>query len=68
MMSTVRIIPIPAPTSHGYQWRWKCEQESAVVSACAFELFYDCVEDARRSGHEVSLDKPATPIAVAFAV
>jgi len=65
-MSIVRIVPIPAPTPQGYQWRWKCEQENGVVSARAFELFYECVEDARRAGHQVYLDKPATPIAAAF--
>ena len=52
-----RVVPIPAPNAHGYRWQWRSEDDDQV-SARAFELFYDCLCDARSHGYEVQLAPP----------
>ena len=52
-----RIVPIPAPNVQGYRWEWRSE-DGERVSTRAFELFYDCLCDARSSGYEVQLAPP----------
>ena len=57
-MSTVRIVDIPAPTAtHGYRWEWRSD-DGRVASTRAFDLFYECLADARSKRHEVALGPP----------
>jgi hypothetical protein len=48
----------PVSTGNGaYQWKWRCvEGKRKSASTRAFELFYDCVEDARNHGAHIDLD------------
>lgn len=48
-----RVVPIPAPNAQGYRWQWRAE-DGTEVSARAFELFYDCLSDARSRGYDVA--------------
>ena len=50
----VEIVDVPAPTRQGYRWQWR-STDNAVGSNRAFDLFYECVEDARARGYEVDL-------------
>jgi hypothetical protein len=56
-MRTVHIDYIPAATPQGYRWIWRSEH-GAVESDRAFDLFYDCVADARKRGYDVQLGRP----------
>lgn len=64
-MKTCHIYPVS--TSGGmYQWKWKCVNgKRKSTSSRAFELFYDCVEDARSHGADVNLDRVHEEIAAA---
>ena len=52
------VRPVPARTEQGYRWQWR-SVDGACVSANAFDLFYDCLDDARKHGYEVEL--PPSP-------
>lgn len=55
-MKTCHIYPVAAGTD-GYHWKWRCtEGKRKSSSSRAFELFYECVEDARQNGGEVDLE------------
>ena len=54
----VQIVAVPAHNAHGFRWQWRSE-DGADVSKRAFDLYYECVSDARSHGHEVQL--AATP-------
>ena len=46
----------PVPSSGGaFQWKWRCK-DGKRKSDRAFELFYDCVEDARSHGGDIDLE------------
>jgi hypothetical protein len=49
------------PVSSGggvYQWKWKCvEGKRKSGSTRAFDLFYDCIEDARNHGADIDLER-----------
>jgi hypothetical protein len=51
-MSRVRIAAVPAQSAHGYKWVW-ASQDGRERSSMAFEMYYDCLSDARSRGHEV---------------
>jgi hypothetical protein len=51
---TVRIVDVPATTQQGYRWQWRAADRK-VRSSRQFDLFYECVEDARARGYEVDL-------------
>ena len=53
-MAAVNIVDVAAPTAQGYRWQWRTA-DGAAASTCAFDMFYDCVEDARAKGHHVEL-------------
>ena len=56
-MKTCHIYPV---SSGGgvYQWKWKgVEGKRKLGSTKAFDLFYDCVEDARNHGADIDLDQ-----------
>ena len=38
-----------------FQWKWRCN-DGKQKSDRAFELFYECVEDARSHGADVDLE------------
>lgn len=62
-MKTCHIYPV-ATVGGGYQWRWRStDGRHKSSSARAFELFYDCVEDARNHGAEIDLDTAHRDIA-----
>lgn len=40
-----------------FQWKWRCEDgKHKSQSDRSFELFYDCVEDARSHGADIDLE------------
>jgi hypothetical protein len=46
----------PVSASEGdFQWKWRCK-DGKRKSDRSFELFYDCVEDARSHGGDVDLE------------
>lgn len=62
-MKTCHIYPVAAGAG-AYQWKWRCVNgKRKSASSRAFELFYDCVEDARSHGAEVDLDRVHQQIA-----
>jgi hypothetical protein len=55
-VKTCHIYPVSAGGG-AYRWKWRCiEGKRKTGSTRAFELFYDCVEDARNHGADVDLD------------
>ena len=62
-MKTCHIYPVAAGAG-GYQWKWRCvDGKRKSASTRAFELFYDCVEDARSHGADIDLDRAHHEIA-----
>ena len=62
-MKTCRIYPVSA-NGGMYQWKWSCvDGKRKSYSSRAFELFYDCVEDARSHGVDVDLEHAHQQIA-----
>jgi hypothetical protein len=59
-----RIYPV-ASGGGAFQWRWRCKNGKRK-SQRAFELFYDCVEDARSHGVDVDLAQAHLEIADAI--
>ena len=43
---------IPAAHRNGFVWRWRC-LDGEDASEKAFEMYYDCLEDARRRGYHI---------------
>ena len=55
------IYPVRVSCGHGYVWEWAA-LERADRSQAPFDMFYDCLEDARRHGYEPHfLDAQNTP-------
>jgi hypothetical protein len=52
----------PVPAGGTYQWKWRSE-DGKRRSSRAFELFYDCVEDARSHGNDVDVERAHQEIA-----
>jgi hypothetical protein len=53
----------PVPSGGGaFQWKWRCK-DGKRKSDRAFDMFYDCVEDARNHGVEVDLEQAHREIA-----
>jgi hypothetical protein len=66
-VKTCHIYPVSA-RGGGYQWKWRCvDGRKKSGSTRAFDLFYDCVEDARSHGADVDLDHAHQEIADANA-
>ena len=55
-----QIYPVSAGNS--YQWKWRTD-DGKRKSSRAFELFYDCVEDARSHGIEIDVERAHQQIA-----
>jgi hypothetical protein len=54
------IYPVTAGSS--FQWKWR-GNDGKRTSERTFDLFYDCVEDARQHGVEVDLTQAHLDIA-----
>lgn len=62
-MKTCHVYPVSAGRT-GYRWMWWCiDGEKKSTSGRAFELFYECVEDARAHGGTVDLARISREIA-----
>ena len=53
-MKKAQVYTIPAGQASGYVWKWRSAEGNAGSSQ-SFELYYDCVCDARSHGYEVDL-------------
>jgi hypothetical protein len=51
LLRPCEIYPIRTQCGHGYVWEWSAMAEEARSSR-PFDLFFDCLEDARRNGYE----------------
>jgi len=60
-VKTCHIYPVPASVG-AFNWKWR-STDGKRKSSRAFELFYDCVEDARSHGAEIDLDQAHNQIA-----
>jgi hypothetical protein len=49
------LYAIPTREEPGYRWRWRAIDGQAR-SKGSFQFFYECMEDARSSGHAVDLE------------
>ena len=55
IVKSCHIYPVAAGPGI-YHWKWRCvDGKRKSASSKSFELFYDCVEDARGHGGEVDL-------------
>ena len=62
-MKTCHIYPVSSGAGV-YQWKWKCvDGKRKSASSRAFDMFYDCVEDARNHGADIDLDRVPGEIA-----
>jgi hypothetical protein len=53
-MKNAEIFSVPSPDVNGYAWKWRCA-DSATESAQSFQLYFDCLTDAKRHGYKVEL-------------
>jgi hypothetical protein len=51
LLHPCEIYPVDVPCGHGYMWEWSAVADD-IRSEHAFDLFFDCLEDARRHGYE----------------
>jgi hypothetical protein len=62
---SIQIYAVPRRSGE-FQWKWRSENGKRE-STRGFDLYYDCVEDARAHGNEVELaaghpGAPGTPL------
>jgi hypothetical protein len=51
LLRPFEINPLNVPFGHGYVWEWAAV-DRAIRSERTFDMFFDCLEDARRHGYE----------------
>ena len=51
LLRPCEIYPVRIPSSNGYVWEWSAV-ERATKSGQTFDLFFDCLDDARMHGYE----------------
>jgi hypothetical protein len=51
LLRPCEIYPVRVPCGHGYVWEWSA-LERASRSQRTFDMFFDCLEDARKHGYE----------------
>ncbi len=51
VLQPCEIYPISVAVGHGYVWEWSA-LEGSSRSGHTFDMFFDCLEDARRHGYE----------------
>jgi hypothetical protein len=57
IMRICRLHPVHLANPEEFKWEWRCEH-CERRSSKSFDFFYDCMEDARRKGFRVVLQKP----------
>ena len=61
LLRPCEIYPLQVAFGHGYVWEWAAADRS-TRSQHTFDLFFDCLEDARKHGYEPHfLDVQRTP-------
>lgn len=51
LLRPCEIYPVPCGSGNGFVWEWSTVGEAGKSKRC-FELFFDCLDDARRHGYE----------------
>lgn len=51
LLRPCEIYPVRTQFGHGYVWEWAAMGEESR-SGQSFDMFFDCLEDARRHGFE----------------
>ena len=51
LLRPCEIYPIRVGTENGFVWEWSAV-ERATKSARTFDMFFDCLDDARMHGYE----------------
>ena len=51
LLRPCEIYPIRTQCGHGYVWEWAAVADEAK-SKQYFDMFFDCLEDARQNGYE----------------
>ena len=51
LLRPCEIYPVRVPFGHGYVWEWSAVNRRGG-SKQTFDLFFDCLEDARKHGYE----------------
>ena len=58
LLRRCEIYPVGVQYGHGYVWVWSAVSDEAQ-SQQTFEMFFDCLKDAREHGYEPPfLDRP----------
>ena len=52
MEKTCEIVYVKQSAGNGWKWRAITADDKAKASDQTFELFYECVTDARRNGYQ----------------
>lgn len=63
LLRPCEIYPVHTASGYGYVWEWSAFADEAK-SQHAFDLFFDCLEDARTHGYEPHFLQQPTNIAV----
>jgi hypothetical protein len=64
LLRPCEIYPVRVAFGHGYVWEWAA-LERGTRSKHTYDLFFDCLEDARKHGYEPHfLDTQQTDISV----
>ncbi|MGZ8263669.1 MAG: hypothetical protein ACXW2I_05695 [Burkholderiales bacterium] len=53
LLHPCEIYPVPSGSGsgNGYVWEWSAVGDAAK-SSCCFDMFFDCLDDARQHGYE----------------
>ena len=51
LLRPCEIYPIRTQCGHGYVWEWSAVADDSRASR-PFDMFFDCLEDARKHGYE----------------
>ena len=51
VLQPCEIFPVQTANAYGYMWEWSAIDDDAG-SKHAFDLFFECLEDARKHGYE----------------
>ena len=51
LLQPCEIYPVATQVGHGYVWEWSAVADDAK-SRRPFDMFFDCLEDARHNGYE----------------
>jgi hypothetical protein len=64
LLKPCEIYPVPSGGGNGFVWEWSAVGEIGR-SKCCFDLFYECLDDARTHGYEPHfLDRGLTNISL----